>query len=510
MWLSKRRASTIAVVLLSVVATAVVLPDVGSAGAAVTNYTDATVSGPTSIATGPDGNLYFTNSGNGSIGSIAISNHAITNFTDPGVSQPTSIAAGLDGHMWFTSQANSAIGDITTDGAGTIVVTTDPSISNPTGIAAGPDGEMWFTNAGNGSIGRITTDGTHTVSNFTHPSISFPTAITAGPDGAMWFTNAGSGSIGRITTTGAVTNFTNPSISYPSSIAAGPDGALWFTNMGSGTIGRITTGGAVTKFTDSSISAPRGIAAGPDGALWFTNAGNRTIGRITTAGVVTSYSGASISAPHGITLGPDNALWFTNAGNNSLGRLTVPVPNAPTGAGAVPFGDGGALVVWQTPASNGAPITGYVVRPYLGTVAQPAQVFNSTQAHQALTGLQDGKSYQFTVAAQNAGGTGPTSAKTAPIIVGSPSPPAKPTVTRVAAGSLKVAFKPPVSNGAPITKYTAGCASSNGGAGGLKSGAASPITVTGLTAGKTYNCRVSATNSRGTGPPSAPSAAINA
>jgi hypothetical protein len=67
-----------------------------------------------------------------------------------------------------------------------------------------------------------------------------------------------------------------------------------------------------------------------------------------------------------------------------------------------------------------------------------------------------------------------------------------------------------MNNGAAITSYTVTCASSNGGVTKTQTGTASPITVTGLTAGKSYTCRVSATNSRGTGPLSNPSAAINA
>jgi hypothetical protein len=54
------------------------------------------------------------------------------------------------------------------------------------------------------------------------------------------------------------------------------------------------------------------------------------------------------------------------------------------------------------------------------------------------------------------------------------------------------------------------CASTNGGVTKTKSGAASPITVSGLTVGKSYKCLVNATNSRGTGPFSNPSAPMNA
>jgi hypothetical protein len=54
------------------------------------------------------------------------------------------------------------------------------------------------------------------------------------------------------------------------------------------------------------------------------------------------------------------------------------------------------------------------------------------------------------------------------------------------------------------------CTSSNAGVAKSATGAASPISVTGLTAGKTYTCTVTAHNARGFGPASAPSAAVTA
>jgi hypothetical protein len=60
-----------------------------------------------------------------------------------------------------------------------------------------------------------------------------------------------------------------------------------------------------------------------------------------------------------------------------------------------------------------------------------------------------------------------------------------------------VSFTPPASNGgSAITSYTATCGAFSA------SGAASPITVTGLTNGTTYSCSAKATNAFGTGPSS--------
>ena len=297
-----------------------------ASGGTVTNYTDPSINHPVAIAAGPDGALWFTNSGSGtnSIGRITTTG-TVTNYTGTGISFPNAITAGPDGALWFTNCGNNSIGRITT--TGTVTNHTGTGISCPNAIAAGPDGALWFTNHNNNSIGRITTSGT--VTNYTDPSINVPNGIAAGPDGALWFTN-GNGNIGRITTTGTVTHYTAPIGNGPDGIAAGPDGALWFTNTGNNSIGRITTTGTVTNYTGTGtgIDGPDQIVAGPDGALWFTNspAGGTgpgsAIGRITTTGTVTIYTDPTISVPIGIAAGPDGALWFTNNANNSIGRIT--------------------------------------------------------------------------------------------------------------------------------------------------------------------------------------------
>ena len=70
---------------------------------------------------------------------------------------------------------------------------------------------------------------------------------------------------------------------------------------------------------------------------------------------------------------------------------------------------------------------------------------------------------------------------------------------KVAPGTFKVNFSPGPNNGAPVTRYAAICTSSNGGATKGQYGIASPLTVTGLTVGKTYTCTVRAANKRGNG-----------
>lgn len=187
-------------------------------------------------------------------------------------------------------------------------------------------------------------------------------------------------------------------------------------------------------------------------------------------------------------------------------------PTAPVPVSAVPNANNSAKVIWNTPSSNGgSPITGWYVQPYNGAVAQPVVTINSvTPNYRSITGLTNGQPYQFQIAARTAVGTGAWSPKTAVITVGAPGVAGTPTAVKVASGSLRNTFAAPSGNGAPITSFTATCTSTNGGATKSKVGSASPITVTGASAGKLYTCRVKATNSRGTGPASNPSNAVTA
>ena len=106
------------------------------------------------------------------------------------------IAAGPDGALWFTNSGNNSIGRISTAGV-VSNYTGHEHLSGPQGITAGSDGALWFTNTGNNSIGRITTaGGGHRLRGKRHRISGLD---PAGPDGALWFTNlakqfAGTGS----------------------------------------------------------------------------------------------------------------------------------------------------------------------------------------------------------------------------------------------------------------------------------------------------------------------------
>ena len=83
---------------------------------------------------------------------------AITEFPLPTAnSSPHNITSGPDGNLWFTESGASKIGWITPQGAITEFPLPFPGVgSDPSGITSGPDRNLWFTEYAGNQIGRIT------------------------------------------------------------------------------------------------------------------------------------------------------------------------------------------------------------------------------------------------------------------------------------------------------------------------------------------------------------------
>ena len=136
------------------------------------------------------------------------------------------------------------------------------------------------------------------------------------------------------------------------------------------------------------------------------------------------------------------------------------VPAAPT-IGTVDPGAASATVHWTSPAdTGGSPITGYVVRAYsgTGTTVLRSQTAAAGATSLVVTGLTNGTAYTFAVAATNAAGTGPLSARSAAVTsVTVPRAPVIGTATDGTAGGPIEATAnwtaPTATGGSPITGY---------------------------------------------------------
>jgi streptogramin lyase len=412
----------VGVALLALTATA-------SAPAAptITEYSGglSTSAAPLSIVTGPEGNLWFTQSG----ATIAIDRvtpgGVIASYPTKGSSSPSQIVLGPDGKLWFTES-----------GPGTHIGTIDPRsgvvseysgapLLSAAGITAGPEGDLWFAaNGFNSTIGRIVPSTGKITEFFPVPlKEGGPTGITVGPEGDLWFTEVTNpGAIGRFDpTAGEFQEYTKglTANSSPTGITTGPEGNIWFTEATNpGKIGRINpASGTITEFsTGLTVGVPQQIVTGSDGNLYFTESNeNGALGRITPTGEMAEYTAGLTpkGEPWGIAAGPDGNIWFTERANPAkVGVLSVtPKPPAASGSPASEIAAVGATLN-GTVNPQGVPTTYHfewgTTTAYGSQLPNPdASAGSGTSTRSVslpLSGLQPGTTYHYRVVASDCGG----------------------------------------------------------------------------------------------------------
>ncbi|MCW2986696.1 MAG: hypothetical protein JWR63_4266 [Conexibacter sp.] len=328
-----RRLTHAAPILCSALVTLAFAATAYASPGTITNYPIPVASTPYGMTTGPDGKIWFVDSGNAGPASIgrmttagAITAADIIRFPDSTLGGTATL--GADGNMWV--QQDSHLAKVPVAATQTSDITSYTLSSGNGGfasIASGPDGRLWFGQ--NQLMGTSTTGGaTGTYSTSASTTI---TGVLVGPDSKIWY--AAGNTIARMSTTGVSGPgdvFTLPAgNSGIFWMTVGPDGNVWFTQSNPAAVGRITPAGVITIFpTPTTSSLPFGIAAGPDGQLWFVERNGDNIGSIPTSATsgadITEYpvGGSNVGLEY-IVAGPDKRMWFNKFNTQSLGAITT-------------------------------------------------------------------------------------------------------------------------------------------------------------------------------------------
>jgi virginiamycin B lyase len=334
---------------------------------------------PTGIDVGPDGKLWFAQSGAGasSLGDLttdgqysmhhiprpagaasANTGHPLDDVvTGPdGAIWATPMTDGLFGGARFVRRIDPATGDVTEFDLG-------EDVGLGSKIAVGSDGNLWVTKQatfGQGALIRLTPQGDVTSFPLADPdfpdAVISPYGIAAGGDGAVWFTTPDTSFTGSTPAVGRLDPDTGETTLFPLAdpsalggyMTTDRAGRLWFTTPRGNTIGRIDPDAPNPQVVEFKIptpdSQPIGITFADDGSLWFTEAAADNIGRYDPAsGQFTEYPLDTLgSMPFDIAVGPDGMLYFTETGTGKIGQLDpnkAPVgdPNPSDGEAKPPF-----------------------------------------------------------------------------------------------------------------------------------------------------------------------------
>jgi RHS repeat-associated protein len=258
---------------------------------------------PTGVAVGPDGSIYIAEAGFNRVRRVSpqgiirtVAGGAYGYFGDggpaiaAGLVQPTSIALGPDGSLYITDTGNHAVRRVAPDGiistvAGTGVagfsgdggIATNARLSRPTDIAIVADGSMYIVDSINDRARRVAADGR---------------IETFAGNGALGFSGDGGLAV-------------EASLFRPEWLAIGAEGDVYINEFG-GRVRRINTGGLIDTVagtgafdftgdggpaTLATFNQPRGIAIGPDGGLYIADTFNNVVRRVARGDIKSGTNG---------------------------------------------------------------------------------------------------------------------------------------------------------------------------------------------------------------------------
>ena len=364
----------------------------------------------------------------------------------------------------------------------------------PQGVDFSTDGTFALVaNSGSDNVSRIRASDNVVVA--TIPVGDGPSSVAIAPDDSFALvTNYWGGSVSRIRTSDNTVTATITGFSVPVDVAIAPDGSFaYVTNAGTDSVARIRLSDNVVTGATAVGDAPIGVAFAPDGSFaYVANSQSSTVSRLRTSDntvVATTSVGAAGTQPLFVAMSPDGTFAYVNTGGTSSVTRISTSDNAVVTSVAVP---GGAQKVAISPDGTFAYVT-------LSTAGSLSRIRTSDNVVTATFGVGSGP-YGVAIAPS---GTFAYVTRQVPGLVARVEAPGTPTnlVATPGNGQASIAFTAPPGDVA-ITNYQY---SINDGATWVNrnpASAATPLVITGLVNGTTYNVRLRAINPLGTGPAS--------
>lgn len=380
----------------------------------------------------------------------------------------------------FIYVANSTQNSVSVFDAVTLtVVATVPVGTRPFPLAVSPDGtRVVVGNSGSNNASIIETAG-HTVIA-TIPVGGNPYGVAIDPTGLRaMMANYQSNDVSVIDLTTNTVRMTIPAGTNPSGVAYTPDGShAYVTNGGANSISVIDTATETVVATIANVgTSPWGIVMNADGTrAYVANYSSANVSVIdTTTNTVVLPRIAVGNQPVSIGINGDGSWVYTsNSGSDSVSGIALATGNVTT----IPVG----------------------VRPFCAAFHPDGRRF---YVQNAGNGTAVGTMNVLDTMTNTITATVPTAIYAGSFgnFVSPFTPPGIPTHVMATAADTQVMvsfLEPAYDGGTPILSYTATCGSQS------QTGPVGALVVSGLTNGIAVQCRVHATNAKGSGADSAP------
>jgi len=241
-------------------------------------------------------------------------------------SHPHDVAPAPDGTVWFTGQGNGSLGRLD-QRAGTSTYVPLGKGSAPHGVIVGPDGAAWVTDSGLNAIVRVD-QATLAVTVLPLPAgredVNLNTA-TFDRRGILWFTGQ-DGVYGSLDPrTGRIAVFDAPKGRGPYGIAATADGIVYYASLAGNHIARIdpATGRALVIEPTTPGQGARRVWPDSKGRIWISE---------WKSGQVSLYDPADGSwrswklpgrspAAYAVYVDDKDVIWLSDFGANALVRF---------------------------------------------------------------------------------------------------------------------------------------------------------------------------------------------
>lgn len=512
---------------------------------------------PVGIAIDQSGNLFTANRGSASVSKVTAAGSVVGSpWPANAGGAPSALALDQAGNIFVTNDSYDTVAKVTA--AGAVLGSPWPAAAgaDPSGVAVDSSGNAYTSNSGASAnnVSKITPSGSSTVLGSVLGAT--PNDIAVDGAGNVYTPNLGDDNVTKITPTGNSSTLGSTG-DAPWAIALDLIGNVYTANAGSNTVTKITPGGVAVPLAATGTS-PYAVSVDSAGNVYTANNGSSSVTKITpdsyaaapatpgapsaTAGhgsatvtVPVNAASAAYGAPSAYTFkaaedptksctasvtpsiqaspasctvtGLTNGNSYTFTAQASLGNWTSAasaasssvtpnsVPDAPSALAAAPH-DGSATIAFTPGAANGSAITNYEYS--LSGGAWIALSPTDATSPVTIPGLTNGTIYAVRLRAVNAVGVSPTSLA---VTVTPATTAAAPTGLTAAAGNTAawISFTPGSANGSPITNYK--FSTDNGGSWTAISPAdtTSPVKITGLSNGTTYQVRLRAVNGQGDG-----------